>query len=395
VNTTKSDFQDQLGSVFARLDRVDLYGLPWAWCVKQVPSRARHWLLNRVFRIGYGLALICMGTFRFLRFGMPGQSNQTLALTLILRAVSRLHTRMVRGNIERFRQSILAILCPSSRDDLVAAIASEAQGSAGRPGFVWIAHRTVSPATCRRIVFYVHGGGFVKGDLAAFHHGCSTFSREFHALTAFPLYPLCPEHPLEQAVREIHASYCRVRREFPSAELVIMADSAGGLLAALLLRSIHKHGLPMPQALVLLSPLLELHRTSASGAASGVRDPVLDGELLDWLCSLARQNADPAGIRLDWNALGYFPPTCLVASHSERLRDDSKRLEAAGSGPAGSARTGLERVLAWTASRLSSLAPLSSRSAGRNRRHPRVASRVVNGATLARKRTACPTSPSE
>jgi acetyl esterase/lipase len=187
----------------------------------------------------------------------------------------------------------------------------------------------MSPAACRRIVFYVHGGGFVKGDLAAFHHGCSTFSREFHALVAFPLYPLCPEHPLEQAVREIHASYCRVRREFPSAELVLMADSAGGLLAALLLRSMHKHGLPMPRALVLLSPLLEIHDTSASGARTGVRDPVLDAELLDWLCSLARQNADPAGTRLDWNALGYFPPTYLVASDSELLRDDSKRLEAA------------------------------------------------------------------
>ena len=56
---------------------------------------------------------------------------------------------------------------------------------------------------------------------------------------------------------------------------------------------------------------------------------MLDARLLDWLCSLARQNADPAGISLDWNALGYFPPTYLVASDGELLRDDSKRLEAA------------------------------------------------------------------
>jgi epsilon-lactone hydrolase len=182
---------------------------------------------------------------------------------------------------------------------------------------------------CRRIVFYIHGGGFAKGDLAAFHHACSIFSRELHALVAFPLYPLCPEHTIEQAVREIRTSYESVRRELPSAELVLMADSAGGLLAALLLQSMHRHGLPIPQAMVLLSPLLDLHLTSASGARTGARDPVLDVELLDWLCSLARQNANPADISLDWNSFGYFPPTYLVASENELLRDDSKRLEAA------------------------------------------------------------------
>jgi acetyl esterase/lipase len=81
--------------------------------------------------------------------------------------------------------------------------------------------------------------------------------------------------------------------------------------------------------MVLLSPLLDLHLTSASGARTGARDPVIDVELLDWLCSLARQNANPADISLDWNSFGYFPPTYLVASENELLRDDSKRLETA------------------------------------------------------------------
>lgn len=306
-----------------------MHDLAWAWCAKKVPSRARHWILNRLFRSGFLLIQAIVGALRLCRFRMPDQSTESLALTLILRGVSRWHTRTVRGDVERFRQSILAILSPSTRDDLVAARGPDVSGAASGPGFVWIAHRALVPDACRRIVFYIHGGGFVKGDLAAFHHACSTFAREFRALVAFPVYPLCPEQTIERAVREIEASYRSVRSEFPAAELILMADSAGGLLAALLLRLLHRQGLLMPQALVLLSPLLDIYLPAASRVQSGERDPVIDAELLDWLCGLARQNGDPAEASLDWQALGCFPPTYLVASDSELLRDDSRRLEAA------------------------------------------------------------------
>jgi acetyl esterase/lipase len=52
-------------------------------------------------------------------------------------------------------------------------------------------------------------------------------------------------------------------------------------------------------------------------------------EYTDPLGLAAIQLADPADIRLDGHALGYLPPTYLVASDSELLRDDNKRLDAA------------------------------------------------------------------
>ncbi len=329
VNKTPSGFQAQLSTIFAQLTWLNIHHLPWAWCVKRTPSRVRYWALHQLFRVGYSLALAWIATLRFARRRLPEQSDQSLALVLVLRSVARFHTQTVLGKVERFRKSILAIISPSDRDDLVARGLPAGHEPSSAPRLIWIAHGSMTPEACRRVVFYIHGGGFVKGDLAAFHHACSALSRKLCALVAFPLYPLCPEKTIVQAVSEICTAYQRVRRELPSAEPILMADSAGGLLAALMLRSLHKKGIPLPSALVLLSPLLDIDLTSASAAQTSARDPVIDFELLAWLCSLARQNVDPVDIMLDWTNLAYFPRTLIVASDSEILRGDSQRLEAA------------------------------------------------------------------
>jgi acetyl esterase/lipase len=89
----------------------------------------------------------------------------------------------------------------------------------------------------------------------------------------------------------------------------------------------HQEQTALPQALVLLSPLLDLSLTSRSVVENRASDPVVDSRLLQWVCSLATENADPDRIALDWTALSHFPPTYIVASEHEVLRDDSKRLE--------------------------------------------------------------------
>jgi acetyl esterase/lipase len=250
-------------------------------------------------------------------------------LILVLRTICRRYSRRVIGNIERFRQSVLAIICPATRDDLIGVGSSAAVEHTSKPEYVWIAHRSLESSDCRRIVFYVHGGGFAKGDLAAFHRACSTFSRELNALVAFPLYELCPEQTIDRTVCRIKSTLREVRRQFRATEIVIMADSAGGLLATLLLQAMHVEQMAVPQALVLLSPLLDLELESGSVSENSTRDPVVDVRLLQWLCSLAKENADPDLISVEWTALGFFPPTYVVASVDELLRDDSRRLESA------------------------------------------------------------------
>ncbi len=186
--------------------------------------------------------------------------------------------------------------------------------------------RAQRPSACRRVLFYVHGGGFAKGDLAAFHHACAAVAAELHGLLAFPLYGLCPEQTLAGAVCELLSAYQSVRERFPAAEIVLMADSAGGLLADRLLQRLRKTKVRPPAAVVLLSPLLDVNLTAPSLAENRSRDPLVDVDLLAWLCALARKHAGPDSLDWTWDRLDYFPPTYVVASQDEVLRDDSQRL---------------------------------------------------------------------
>ncbi len=107
------------------------------------------------------------------------------------------------------------------------------------------------------------------------------------------------------------------------------SDSAGGLLADRLLQRLRKTEIRPPAAVVLLSPLLDVNLTAPSLAENRSRDPLVDVDLLAWLCALARKHAGPDSLDWTWDRRDYFPPTYVVASQDEVLRDDSQRLASA------------------------------------------------------------------
>jgi monoterpene epsilon-lactone hydrolase len=323
------DSEAAIYGVFAALNWVNVYHLPWAWCTRRVPSRAKCWFLNLLFRTCFQSVLLCVRCLRWARRQSSPQSSRSAALTRIMRVLLKPRQKMASGKLELFRQPAMRLVAPAKSDDLVAVDSLETVDARAKPRYVWIARKSLRPEQCRRVVFYIHGGGFAKGDLAAFHRACATYSAELNALVAFPLYGLCPENTLEQAVGQLGTAYRSVRLQFPAMPLVMMADSAGGLLAVLLARTLQEGRIPLPQALVLFSPLLDLSLAALSVSENGDRDPLLDSQLLEWVCSLARQNVDPQFVTVNWTELSYLPRTHIVACADELLVDDSRRLESA------------------------------------------------------------------
>ncbi len=224
---------------------------------------------------------------------------------------------------------MLSNVSPPGPDDLIGWSLSWSDDSPSpQPNYVWIAHKSLSPQDCRHVVIYIHGGGFAKGDLAAYLHACSNFSRELHSLVAFPLYGLCPERSIDLAVDEIRACYHQVQDLLAGTDIVVMADSAGGFLATRLLHTLHRQGTALPHDLVLLSPLLNLRRSTSAGGPSAAFDPLLSWELLQWLCLLATDHVDPNVAMLDDISTACFPKTYIVAAADELLTIDSRQLNA-------------------------------------------------------------------
>ncbi len=110
----------------------------------------------------------------------------------------------------------------------------------------------------------LHGGALVFGGgenarLAAGKHA------DLHNLTCYGVdYRMPPDHPYPAALDDCLATYRHVLKHHTPDKIVIGGRSAGGNLAAAMVLRARDEGLPLPAALVLLSPEVDLTESGDS-----------------------------------------------------------------------------------------------------------------------------------
>ncbi|MBC7726539.1 MAG: alpha/beta hydrolase fold domain-containing protein, partial [Microbacteriaceae bacterium] len=129
---------------------------------------------------------------------------------------------------------------------------------AGLPG-EWLRGRDGSPR--RGTVLYLHGGAYVVGSPAS-HRSITGALARGTGMAVFALdYRLAPEHPLPAALHDALAA-CRALRGADTLRgagpLVLAGDSAGGGLALATALALRDAGEPLPAALVLMAPWVDL-----------------------------------------------------------------------------------------------------------------------------------------
>jgi acetyl esterase/lipase len=69
-----------------------------------------------------------------------------------------------------------------------------------------------------------------------------------------PYYSLAPKHPFPKALNEVFSLYKTLLKTYPAEKIVFTGDSAGGGLALALAYEIYDQGLPLPKAIIAMSP---------------------------------------------------------------------------------------------------------------------------------------------
>jgi acetyl esterase len=193
-------------------------------------------------------------------------------------------------------------------------------------------------------ILFIHGGGFVIGDLDTHDNQCRTLCRDVGAVVLSLGYRLAPEAPFPAAVEDCVAAVAWAAAHIGELggdpeRLAVGGDSAGGNLAAVTARLTRNADGPPLAAQLLIYPTTDL-RDGDDRYPS--REQNAEGYFLtradmNWFHANYLGQGDPEDPRLSpvlAGDLAGLPPAVVVTAEYDPLRDEGEayadQLRAAG-----------------------------------------------------------------
>lgn len=187
------------------------------------------------------------------------------------------------------------------------------------------------PPDCieQRAILYLHGGGYIAGSPASTHRDyiwriATATQSEVWAVN----YRKLPEFPFPAALDDAYRSYEALLKRFDATRLAVAGDSAGGGLALALVLRLKGEGKPLPAAVSVASPWTDLTCSGASIGENSDTEVMVPEHLLNHIAELyaGGQPLDHPYVSPLFGDFAGFPPTQVLVSEDEVLRDDSLRL---------------------------------------------------------------------
>ncbi len=181
----------------------------------------------------------------------------------------------------------------------------------------------------RNIIIYLHGGGYVMGGVSSHGRLAGHLAKAANAEVWLVDYRLSPEHIFPAALEDALSVYTHLLSLGKDpAHITIAGDSAGGGLTLGTAIAIRGAALPLPAALVLISPWLDLSLSGDSHHTHVDRDPMLSPA---WLAqcadayrgTLAAKDAHCSPLFANLRGL---PPILIQVGSEEILLSDSEQL---------------------------------------------------------------------
>jgi len=182
-----------------------------------------------------------------------------------------------------------------------------------------------------RGVLVLHGGALVMGGginakmLAAskaLNCNCVAYSVD---------YRMPPDHPYPAALDDVVATYREMLKKYKPGSIVIEGASAGGNLAAAATLKIRDMGLPMPAAVVLLSPEVDLTESGDTFQTHIYLDGLIRGSLMP----VNQMYADGVDLKEPYISPLFgdfkkgFPPTFIQSGTRDLFLSNSVRMHRA------------------------------------------------------------------
>ncbi|PYB77693.1 alpha/beta hydrolase [Rhizobium wuzhouense] len=173
-----------------------------------------------------------------------------------------------------------------------------------------------------RVLYYIHGGGFVVGSLDSHHAICAELAEQAGAELVSVDYRLAPEHVWPAAHDDAFAVLASLLES--GRKLVLIGDSAGGNLAAGLTLRARDEGLTGIVGQALIYPALGGDLVSGSYAEMAHAPGLTTSDVAYYRAVLQAPDDSPVAHPLRSRSLAGLPPTFITVAHFDPLRDDGR-----------------------------------------------------------------------
>lgn len=194
------------------------------------------------------------------------------------------------------------------------------------------------------LIVFVHGGGFALGDVETYDHAARRLAVGAGSVVASVDYRLAPEHPFPAAVEDsVQAARWAVSQAdvwgADAARTVVMGDSAGGNLAAVVARRFRDEGGPTLTGQGLIYPVTDMRPESQwESRLQKANGFGLTQEVMDWFGRMYLRHElhafHPDASPLVVQDLSDLPPALVLTAEHDPLCDEgdayAQRLREAG-----------------------------------------------------------------
>src|SRR3984957_10609476 len=255
------------------------------------------------------------------------QAQQFLGMDMFAGGAERLVPRDIAGWRALIKETdeLLVAVMSAQIEHLRSSVQFTSVG--GVPLFV-VTPEGVDEGDTQPIYLDIHGGSLVMGGGKA----CEVMARRMAAQVQMQTwsvdYRMPPDHPYPAALDDVLAVYRGLLDVRPPEQIVVGGGSAGGNLAAALMLRARDEGLPLPAALILLTPEADLTESGDSFQTNLGIDNVLTESLADSIALYAGDHdlRHPYLSPLFGDLTNPFPPTFLQAGTRDLFLSNTVRM---------------------------------------------------------------------
>ena len=177
------------------------------------------------------------------------------------------------------------------------------------------------------VVLYLHGGGYVCGDLEYAKGFASMLAVRCGVRVFCPAYRLAPEAPYPAALDDALTAYrYLLEKGYLPGQIALCGESAGGGLCYALCLKLRELDMDQPGGIIGISPWTDLTASGESYETNRETDPSMSVDVLNYYADCYTHDRKDPFVSPLFGDLSCMPPSLLFAADNEIMKSDAALL---------------------------------------------------------------------